>query len=235
MLDKKWIIGLAALGVGLFFIFRKRDADSGESKSTPDALPEETATGFTRTVDGNAIFTVPNGPKAVPLIIVYGGVMKYEYAHKEAMEKAAPAALKNRAAMMFVNIGTAPVDTLAQRGRAFAAKSGVTITDVKALGYSGGANDVQRGFSSALSMVGLIDPATNEGFLRLPFNAGTRMIYNEANWGGFPLIKALLPSLAARINANGGDARSIVIRHRDMPAKFFALFADELATPKGNA
>jgi hypothetical protein len=192
-------------------------------------------TGFKKTVEEDTIYTVPVGLTAAPLVIVYGGVMKYDYAHKEAMEAAVPASLKSRAVMMFVNIYAPALSTLIGRGQAFADKNGITITDVKAAGYSGGATDVQQGFSPSLSMVGLIDPATNESFVNLPFNRGTRMIYNADNWGGFPEIKALLPKLAAAVRRGGGDARSISIRHRDMPAKFFELFGNEFATPRGNA
>ena len=47
------------------------------------------------------------------------------------------------------------------------------------------------------------------------------MVYNDANWGGYPQIKSVLPNLADAINKLGGDAEKVNLQHSKIPSYFF--------------
>jgi hypothetical protein len=223
-MNRKYLVALALAAVGVYFFASRRKDEA------PAAVVG--GSGFTKTVEGSAIFTRPNGLTRAPLVIVYGGILSAPYARKEAMEQAAPAALKSRAMMLFVNLKTGTAASFAALGKQLAAKYGLTVTDTKLVGFSGGGNDVQDGFSPDFSFIGLIDPSTNARYLKLPWSSKARMIYNVANWSTkYGSIRSALPQIAAAINAAGGKAQSLAVSHRDMVPKFFALYANELATP----
>lgn len=238
-MNTKLLVG-AALAVGVVAILTRKSgspSSSAPTAKTPEKkleVPAVAADGYTKTVEGNAIFTRPNGVTTAPLAIVYGGIMSASWARKEGMESMTPADLKKRVFMLFVDIGSGTPDQYEGKGRELAKKYGLTITDVQLLGFSGGAQDVQKNWNTKYSFIGLIDPSTGPKYLNLPFTARTRMIYNVPNWGTkYTAIRDALPKIAAAINAKGGKAESINVRHEAMVPKFFSMYSAEMSTPKG--
>jgi len=217
---------LAALAVGVVLVAQR--GSTGPSVGTPS--------GHTREKASNGIFTYPKGLSAAPLVVVFGGLTSVSYATREAMESAAPEGLKDRVSMFFVNTKSMPVAAAVSAGRNLAQQRGVAVTDVKVLGFSAGGDDVQRGFDPSFSFVGLIDPSTNARYAGLPFNRGTRMIYNVANWAAkYASITQAMPVVGAAINRAGGKAQSVGVSHKQMVPKFFEMYAAELAAPRGDA
>jgi hypothetical protein len=215
-MNKKLLaVALVALGVAFFLASRSKKP--------------QLATGTKRTVEGGAIVSVPVGVDAAPLIVFFGGTPSVSYAHKKAIEGATPDSLKKRAVILFVDTGSAPLASYVQQGRSIASREGITVTSVKALGFSAGGGDVQKGFSKDLAFVGLIDPSTNVRYLDLPWNRGTHMIYNTKNWAAkYESIKQAMPRIADAINNAGGLAQSVASSHRDMIPKFFSMYGNDL-------
>lgn len=220
-----FVAALAALGVGAVLFMGQ----------TPTASSPKIGSGVKSYEDGKAVVSVPTGLSTAPLIVFFGGTPSVSYANKRASAKVAPDSLKRRALILFVDTGSGSLASYVQQGRAIAAREGLTVAGVKALGFSAGGADVQNGFSPEFSFVGLIDPSTNVRYLNLPWNAGVRMIYNVANWAAkYESIKQAMPQIAAAINKAGGEAQVVPVSHRDMVPKFFAMYEEALAAPVGN-
>ena len=219
------IAALAALGLGVFVAL----------DGTPTPARPKIGSGVKSYEEGAAIVSVPTGLSAAPLIVVFGGLTSVSYATKGAVAKAIPDSLKRRALILTVDTGSGSLAAVVQQGRAIAAREGITVAGVKALGFSKGGEDIQKGFSPEYSFVGLIDPSTNVRYLNLPWNAGVRMIYNGANWAAkYEAIKQAQVQVAAAINKAGGEAQVVSVSHRDMVPKFFAMYEEALAAPVGN-
>lgn len=219
------IAALAALGIGFALFSTSKGATS----------TAQVGTGFKSFDDGKAVVSVPTGLGAAPLIVFFGGTPSVSYAHKRAIAAVTPDSLKRRAVILFVDTGSGSLASYVAQGREVAKREGIAVAGVKALGFSAGGADVQNGFSPDLAFVGLIDPSTNVRYLGLPWNTGTRMIYNVGNWGAKyrDTIIAAQPKIAAAINRAGGEAKSILVSHRDMVPKFFAMYEEALAAPVG--
>lgn len=226
MNKKALLIGaLVALGLGAVLF-------SGGG-ATP--MKPRIGSGFKTYEDGKAVVSVPTGLTVAPLIVFFGGTPTVSYAHKRAIAKVIPESLKRRAVILAVDTQSGSLASYLAQGRALANREGITVAGVKALGFSAGGADVQNGFSSELSFVGLIDPSTNVRYLGLPWNAGSKMIYYLPNWGSQyrDTIKAAMPQIANAINRAGGDAKVVPVSHRDMVPKFFSMYEEALAAPVG--
>jgi hypothetical protein len=61
------------------------------------------------------------------------------------------------------------------------------------------------------------------------YGDNVKMVYNDANWGGFPQIKAVLPTLADLVNKVGGSAEKVNLKHDKIPSYFFDKYKNEIA------
>lgn len=221
-MDRKWIVLLSAAvaALGTYLLFRK-----------PVPPVPEVGSGVTVTQEGAAIFTRPEGVTEAPLLIVYGGLTKFPWARKKAMAEDMPQEIKLRTFGLFLDHKDMRVVDAISLARSLAARYGLKIRNIKAMGFSAGAIPVQAALGEAgdeLVFVGLIDPSTRAEFVTANFGNRGRMLYNAGNWGAYPSIKAAMPRVAARINEQGGVAKSLKLSHAAFPKVFFETFKDEL-------
>lgn len=213
------VLSAAVAALGFFLLFRK------------PALPA-VGTGVTVTNEpGGIIFTRPNGVTKAPLLIVYGGLTKFSWARKQAMAEAVPEAVKLRTFGVFLDHNEMGLVEAISAAKNLASKYGLTFTSVKAMGFSAGAIKVQQGVDTEAVFLGLIDPSTRAEFINASFGARGRMLYNAANWGAYPNIKAALPKVSESIVSKGGVARELPLSHSAFPKVFFDTFQSELIAP----
>ena len=221
-MGKKLVLALsiAVAALGTFLIFRKPKAPA-------------LGTGVETTRKDNFIFTRPVGVTEAPLLVVYGGLTQFVWARKEAMEQTVPNAIKLRACCIFFDHKGASLADAVAIGSQMCREAGIAVTDIKAMGFSAGAIPVQNGLGvPGVSFIGLIDPSTRAEFASGNFGDRGRMLYNAANWGTYPTIKAAMPKVAARIEQQGGQAKELPLRHSAFPKVFFETYEQELVTPK---
>ena len=70
-------------------------------------------------------------------------------------------------------------------------------------------------------MVVLLDPSTRMDYAKTAYTTYTYMFYNQSNWGG---TNKSMDDVANQINATGGKAVSMKLKHSEIPAYFFNHF-----------
>ena len=221
--DKKWVYilgGLALLSVG-FLIYKKVTKKANLVESKPDF--KEGNNTFKK---GNLIISVPvTKSKTYPIIYVFGGI---DYATPEWMLKQIPQFILSR------NVVVLAPYTISYNNiniQDFLNSKGIVIDtkNVSITGFSAGGINVQNAHNQNFKFIGLIDPSTRESFLNLPFGKNTKMVYNDANWTGYPNIRATLPKLDKVINNKGGESEKANIQHSNIPKYFFEKYKKELS------
>jgi hypothetical protein len=61
-------------------------------------------------------------------------------------------------------------------------------------------------------------------YANIAYNAKTYMFYNQTNWGG---SNKSMDDVANQINATGGKAVSMKLKHNEIPAYFFNHFKSD--------
>lgn len=211
--DKILIGGIAVMSITSIALLMKNKAQKIFNKT------KKTGHMFYNTVSGH-IVSIPNAEQdSYSLLLVFGGIPPYG---GDWMKSQIPNAVFEKYVVVLPKYHNSTYDNVVTEYTALLDKKQITISDKSIFGFSGGALRAQENISKEnWAMVGLIDPSTRSAYLTLPFSAKVKMIYNAANWGGYPSIKALLPQLAAKINAAGGYAESKIITHLDIPKYFF--------------
>ena len=108
-------------------------------------------------------------------------------------------------------------------------KNKLLIKNTSVIGFSAGGLNVQKAYNKNFKFIGLIDPSTRAENVKKDYGNNVKMFYNDANWGGYPQIKSVLPNLADAINKLGGDAEKVNLQHSKIPSYFFNKYKDDIA------
>ncbi len=174
---------------------------------------------FFTTLSGH-IISLPNAEQdEYSLLLIFGGIPPYG---GDWMKNQIPDAIYEKYVVVLPKYHNSPFADVTTEYNAFLEKKEVKISDKSIFGFSGGGIRAQENISAEnWTMVGLIDPSTRNSFLTLPLSDKIKMIYNAANWSGYPAIRALLPQLASKVTAAGGYATASTLTHLDIPKYFF--------------
>ena len=162
-----------------------------------------------------------------PVVIVFGGI---SYANPTWIMKEVEKEkeLLSKAIFVFAPY-TMSYDTVSSRLNDFIAKNKLLIKDISVIGFSAGGLNVQKAYNKNFKFIGLIDPSTRAENVKKDYGNNVKMVYNDANWGGYPQIKSVLPNLADAINKLGGDAEKVNLQHSKIPSYFFNKYKDDIA------
>lgn len=175
---------------------------------------------------GTLIYSYPKTKlESYSLVIVFGGI---NYANPKWMLGETPKALLSKAVFVFVPY-TMSYDTVSSKLNDFIAKNKLLIKDISVIGFSAGGLNVQKAYNKNFKFIGLIDPSTRAENVKKDYGDNVKMVYNDANWGGYPQIKSVLPNLADAINKLGGDAEKVNLQHSKIPSYFFNKYKDDIA------
>jgi hypothetical protein len=213
-------IGLS-LGIGSYYMYKKIFMKSQENEKNEEIIGENKIE-----KSSELIFSIPDKKGKLPIIYVFGGI---SYANPEWMLKQTPQYILSRAFVVFAPY-TSSFSSVKTKAENFIDNKKLNIdkNKVSITGFSAGGINVQKAYNQDFKFVGLIDPSTRSEYLNLPFDKNIKMIYNDANWGGLPNIKAVLPKLDTAINIKGGNAEKVKLTHADIPKYFFDKFKNEL-------
>lgn len=175
---------------------------------------------------GTLIYSYPKTKlESYSLVIVFGGI---NYANPKWMLGETPKALLSKAVFVFVPY-TMSYDTVSSKLNDFISKNKLLIKDISVIGFSAGGLNVQKAYNKKFKFIGLIDPSTRAENVKKDYGDNVKMVYNDANWGGYPQIKSVLPNLADTINKLGGDAEKVNLQHSKIPSYFFNKYKDDIA------
>lgn len=175
---------------------------------------------------GTLIYSYPKTKlESYSLVIVFGGI---NYANPKWMLGETPKALLSKAVFVFVPY-TMSYDTVSSKLNDFMSKNKLLIKNTSVIGFSAGGLNVQKAYNKNFKFIGLIDPSTRAENVKKDYGDNVKMVYNDANWGGYPQIKSVLPNLADAINKLGGDAEKVNLQHSKIPSYFFNKYKDDIA------
>lgn len=212
---KYYIGGFIALAViAGIVIYKKKKMDIKDFKL-----------GNTITRLGELIFSVPlNKFDEYSVVIVFGGI---SYANPDWIMKEVKKELLSKAIFVFAPY-TMSYDAVSSKLNDFMAKNKLLIKDISVIGFSAGGLNVQKAYNKNFKFIGLIDPSTRAENVKKDYGDNVRMVYNDANWGGYPQIKSVLPNLASAINKLGGDAEKVNLQHSKIPSYFFNKYENDI-------
>lgn len=175
---------------------------------------------------GTLIYSYPKTKlESYSLVIVFGGI---NYANPKWMLGETPKALLSKAIFVFAPY-TMSYDTVSSKLNDFMSKNKLLIKNTSVIGFSAGGLNVQKAYNKNFKFIGLIDPSTRAENVKKDYGDNVKMVYNDANWGGYPQIKSVLPNLADAINKLGGDAEKVNLQHSKIPSYFFNKYKDDIA------
>lgn len=207
-------VTIGTLGLCYFF-FKKKD-DSSEVNYIPDNKIDEL---------GNVIISIPETKlESYPIIYVFGGI---DYATPKWMLSQVPKEILYKSIVVFIPY-TVSYDVAKHDVSKYLSGKGYKTNSVSIIGFSAGGTNVQKVYNNNFKFIGLIDPSTSTPYLSLPFKPNTSMVYNDANWGGYPAIKSALPKLDSKISLAGGDSEKVSLRHVDIPKYFFEKYKNQI-------
>ncbi len=222
-INNKWVYligGIAVLSV-VFLIYKRVTKKSNSVESKPNF--KEGNTTFNK---GNLIISIPvTKAKSYSIVYVFGGI---DYATPEWMLKQVPQYILSRNVVVLAPY-TIGFDSINIKDFLNQKNIKVDENNVSITGFSAGGINVQNKYNKNFKFVGLIDPSTRESFLNLPFGKNTKMVYNDANWTGYPSIRALLPKLDKEIIKKGGESEKVNLPHNKIPKYFFEKYKKELS------
>jgi len=215
---KYYIGGFIALAAVVGLVVYKR-------KKT-DVIKDDFKLGNTITKLGDLIFSVPlNKFDEYPVVIVFGGI---SYANPAWIMKEVEKELLSKAIFVFAPY-TMSYDSLTPKLNDFIAKNKLLVKNISVIGFSAGGLNVQKAYNKNFKFIGLIDPSTRSENVKKDYGDNVKMVYNDANWGGYPQIKSVLPNLANAINKLGGDAEKVNLQHSKIPSYFFNKYKNDIA------
>jgi hypothetical protein len=217
----RYVIGGAiALAIAGIVIYKTRNSKK------EDASKEDFMLGNTTSTEGELIFSMPVTKfSEYSVVVVFGGI---SYATPTWVMNQVPKELLSKALFVFAPY-TMTYSTVTQRINDFVAKNKILVKNTSLIGFSAGGLNVQRAYNKNFKFIGLIDPSTKKENLATSYGDNVKMVYNDANWGGFPQVKAVLPSLADLVNKVGGSAEKVNLKHDKMPSYFFDKYKNEIA------
>lgn len=175
---------------------------------------------------GQIIYSMPKTKaEKYKVVIVFGGM---SYANPQYMLTQIPKVLLSRAIFVIAPY-TVPYSTVTQNMNKYFETKKIVVEDLSIIGFSAGGINVQTSYNKDFRFVGLIDPSTRSQYTQIDFDKNAKMVYNDANWGGYPSIKPYLPILETAINSKGGNAEKVNLAHNKIPSYFFNKFINEIA------
>ena len=216
----RYVIGGAlALAIAGFVIYKSRP------KKKEEPIKEDFKLGNTTSTEGGLIFSMPVSKfSEYPVVVVFGGI---SYATPSWIMGQVPKELLSKALFVFAPY-TMPYSTVSQKINDFVAKNKLLVKNTSVIGFSAGGLNVQRAYNKNFKFIGLIDPTTKKENLSTVYGNNVRMVYNDSNWGGYPQVKAALPTLATIVNNVGGSAEKVNLKHNKMPSYFFDKYKNEI-------
>lgn len=174
---------------------------------------------------GELIISIPETKfENYSVVYVFGGI---DYATPKWLLSQTPNELLYNLIVVFCPFTKSFTDSKSL-AEIFFTNNNIALKNVSIIGFSAGAIQVQTAYSDTFAFVGLIDPSTCKQYIKTKFNVKTKMIYNDANWSGYPEIQALLPQLAKKIISSGGETEKVKLRHDKIPAYFFNKYLQTL-------
>lgn len=223
--DLKNIIIVATVSLGivgllkLIFKNKKTNPDS-DSDSKIDYIMNNKINKV-----GTMIVSTPETKlESYPLIIVFGGI---SFATPDWMLSQIPDDILYKAIVVIVPYTTS-YETAKSESNKFLSNNRYKTSSTSIIGFSAGGMNVQKSYDKDFKFVGLIDPSTRPEYASISFGKNANIVYNDSNWGGYPLIKSLLPKLGKKISSLGGNNEKVSIKHADVPKYFFDKFKNEL-------
>ena len=208
------IVAFAVLGIIYYRIFKGKKSSTNNVPEIMDNTKTDLAKGIIVSLPATK-FTNNE------LLIIWGGI---SYATPSWVYSQIPKSVLYKYVVVIApyNVGLSQVSAVY---KPFLEQKGISVANTSIMGFSAGGIQVQNNYSDKYKIVGLIDPSTREGYLKLPFGSNTKMVYNERNWGGsLNFIKELLPKLGKAINDKGGEAERVNLKHSEIPKYFFEKF-----------
>jgi hypothetical protein len=217
----RYVIGGAlALAIAGIVIYKTRTPKKEEP------IKEDIKLGNTTSKEGDLIFSMPLSKfSEYPVVVVFGGI---SYATPTWIMNQVPKELLSKAIFVFAPY-TMPYSTVAQNINDFVAKNKILVKSTSVIGFSAGGLNVQRAYNKNFKFIGLIDPTTKKENLSTNYGNNVKMVYNDSNWGGYPQVKAVLPTLADLVNKVGGGAEKVNLKHDKIPSYFFDKYKNEIA------
>lgn len=217
----RYVIGGAlAFAIAGIVIYKTRTPKKEEP------IKEDIKLGNTTLTESGLIFSMPVSKfSEYPVVVVFGGI---SYATPTWVMNQVPKELLSKALFVFAPY-TMTYSTVAQKINDFVAKNKILVKNTSLIGFSAGGLNVERAYNKNFKFIGLIDPSTKKENLATSYGDNVKMVYNDANWGGFPQVKAILPTLADLVNKVGGSAEKVNLKHDKIPSYFFDKYKNEIA------
>jgi len=217
----RYVIGGAlALAIAGIVIYKTRPSKKEEP------IKGDIKQGNTTSKEGDLIFSMPVSKfSEYPVVVVFGGI---SYATPTWIMNQVPKELLSKAIFVFAPY-TMPYSTVTQKINDFVAKNKILVKNTSIIGFSAGGLNVEKAYNKNFKFIGLIDPTTKKENLSTVYGNNVRMAYNDSNWGGYPQVKAALPTLATIVNNVGGIAEKVNLKHDKIPSYFFDKYKNEIA------
>lgn len=217
----RYVIGGAlALAIAGIVIYKTRTPKKEEP------IKEDFKLGNTTSTESGLIFSMPVSKfSEYTVVVVFGGI---SYATPTWIMNQVPKELLSKAMFVFAPY-TMTYDNVAQKIKEFVVKNKIVVKNTSVIGFSAGGLNVGKAYNKNFKFIGLIDPSTKKESLSTSYGKNVKMIYNDANWGGYPQVKALLPTLASLVNKVGGSAEKVNLKHDKLPSYFFDKYKNEIA------
>jgi hypothetical protein len=217
-------LSVLATSFFIYLIIKRRPYQSILSTVDKKIAVIPTSTSHKKVNYEGLIVSIPNNKKIFNLIVIFGGI---SYATPSWMySQVGNNILLNN--LIFFAPHTMKYSDVELKIKKFLTQNGFQIVSKSVIGFSAGALNIQEVYSKDFKFFGLIDPSTKSKYVSDTFGSNTFMIYNEANWGGYPTIKPLLPILSNKINKDGGTSIKITMKHEDIPKFFFNTFENQI-------
>jgi hypothetical protein len=211
--------GVLALAIAGIVVYKTRPS----KKEKP--IKEDVKLGNTTSTEGGLIFSMPVSKfSEYPVVVVFGGI---SYATPTWIMNQVPKELLSKALFVFAPY-TMTYDSVAKKIKDFVTKNKIVVKNTSVIGFSAGGVNVNRAYDKNFKFIGLIDPTTKKENLATIYGNNVKMVYNDANWGGYPQVKALLPTLANLVNKVGGSAEKVNLKHDKIPSYFFDKYKNEI-------
>lgn len=218
---RNWMIGLGVGTVALIILYYAYQKTNKGLNKKPTILEFDTETS-----NGMIITTPKSKFSSYDVVVVFGGIdFATPVFMKQELESSKANYLLYSNIFIFVPYNAKWEDVEMKINRLREVKK---INSVSLIGYSAGGTDVQERFGGNYRFIGLIDPSTNERFVK-PYASNVAMVYNDLNWSGkYDYIGKLLPRLSEAITNSGGSAERVNLKHREIPKYFFEKYSQQI-------
>lgn len=166
---------------------------------------------------GDLIVSKPKGKFSYKVMIVWGGL---DYANPDWMLSQVPQNVLDGYLLIFAPHNK-EMSSIQNTILPYFNKDSISVSSWSLVGFSAGAKQVQKNYSSEYKFAGLIDPSTNSKLANKSYGDNTVMSYDLGNWNSYKGVKGSLPTLAQNISSGGGFSENINQSHKDFVRDFF--------------